>query len=150
MKEQQEKMKQCSAGAAAGIDLCLELLCTAEERVFCCSSSRDKMYSAVVRVGRFNRWLLLLLLLGFRIPELNWSLQRPCCHTALQCTASLGSTGTPVNHCKCNVKLMSGALQCSSAVALAESKVFSHLVFESRPFTFLSTLHCDQCECDQC
>ena len=91
VKEEQEKMKQCSAGAAAGIDLCLELLCTAEERVFCCSSSRDKMYSAVVRVGRFNRWLLLLLLLGFRIPELNWSLQRPCCHTALQCTASLGA-----------------------------------------------------------
>ena len=33
---------------------------------------RDTMYSAVVRVG-FNRWLLLLP--GFRIPELNWSLQ---------------------------------------------------------------------------
>ena len=63
-------------------------------KVLCCSrkitllqQQRDTMYSAVVRVG-FNRWLLLLLP-GFRIPELNWSLQ----HCALL------STGAGTLHC---------------------------------------------------
>ena len=114
-------MKQCSGGVVVvGIGLCWGLLCTSR-KVLCCSrksillqQQRDTMYSAVVRVG-FNRWLLLLLP-GFRIPELNWSLQ----HCAL---LSRGA-GTlhqlePTNilHCT-NSQLSTGAhLQGASAVS---------------------------------
>ena len=96
-------MKQCSGGVVVvGIGLCWGLLYTSR-KVLCCSrkitllqQQRDTMYSAVVRVG-FNRWLLLLLP-GFRIPELNWSLQ----HCALL------STGAGTLHCT-NSQLSTGA-----------------------------------------
>ena len=92
-------------------------------------SAAGAEFSAMVRVGHFNRWLLLLLLVllpGFRIPELNWSLP----HCALLSTgASRGIVATlhsalNWSHHKMHVqflvalcKNLSGAVQCRESVA---------------------------------
>ena len=99
-------MEQCSAAAVLG-----NTLHSAAERAFCCSRDNICCSAAlcsgeILRVGRFNRWLLLLP--GFRIPELNWSLQRHCCHTALHQT-----TATTVLYCTGS---LTTALHCTASL----------------------------------
>ena len=151
-------MKQCSGGVVVvGIGLCWGLLCTSR-KVLCCSrksillqQQRDTMYSAVVRVG-FNRWLLLLLP-GFRIPELNWSLQH--CALLSRGAGTLHCTNwSPPTHCtaptvncqlepiyKVQVQCLVAHCQVSGAVEQfsgAHRKPFHILVkFQLQPFTSL-------------